>query len=146
VDLSRCAPRSPNVEMLGMVSLARTIDKARAFNADRLGDYEYNCPHDIAVFEFLGTDARTFARQVDHLQSDEAIASWVASNLLARKTFAEIAAFNNERRSWAPEPGTQSASYFYEMRRRIAPHRENLHTWFELIEYEEGHVLELSSA
>lgn len=57
--------------MLGIVALARTIDKARAFNAGRLGEYDYDCEQDVPLFEFLGTNGAEFAAKVAQLKTDE---------------------------------------------------------------------------
>src|SRR5450755_2666134 len=75
MDLTKTVPRSPKQKMLGLVSLARTIDKARAYNEGKLGEYDYDCPHDKPLFEFLGTDGATFAAKVKDLKTEEAIRS-----------------------------------------------------------------------
>ena len=56
--LHQAVPASPNELMAGLVSLARATDKARAFNAGTLGDYDYDCPHDKPLFEFLASTER----------------------------------------------------------------------------------------
>ncbi|MBV8531984.1 MAG: DUF5069 domain-containing protein, partial [Candidatus Eremiobacteraeota bacterium] len=76
--------------MAGLVSLARVVDKARASNAGSLGDYHYNCPHDKPLLEFLGVDAPTFARHVNELGSDDAIAEWVRREVLSSRREREI--------------------------------------------------------
>ena len=132
------APRSAKEKLAGLVSLKRTIDKAKAHNEGRLGEYDYDCPHDKPLFEFLGTDGDEFARKVKELESDDAIAAWVQSAFLARKTPAEIEAFNAERMRWHPEPGSHSAEYFNNLREQIAPNRPEVVTWFDLLDIDEG--------
>src|SRR6185437_13601776 len=106
MDLTKTTPRSPNEKLAGLVSLARTIDKAKAYNEGHLGDYDYDCPHDRPLFEFLGTDGPTFAAKVKALGSDGAIVAWLRSDTkLAGKSSAEIDAFNADRRRWHPDPG-----------------------------------------
>jgi hypothetical protein len=137
VNLTMTVPRSPKDKLLGLVSLKRTIDKAKAYNEGHLGEYDYDCPHDKPLFEFLGTDGDTFAAKVKELQSDDAIADWVRS-FLSRKTQAEIDAFNVERMRWHPEPGSHGAEYFNEVRERVAPGRPEVVTWFDLLDLDEG--------
>src|SRR5579863_905659 len=113
MDLTTTAPRSAKDKMAGLVSLKRTIDKARAYNDDRLGEYDYDCPHDKPLFAFLGTDAQTFARDVKELGSDEAIEARVRSQLVSNnKSQVDIDAFNAERMHWHPEPGEPGYEYF----------------------------------
>ena len=137
MDLTKQHPRSPNELMAGLVSLARTTDKARAFNAGTLGDYDYDCPHDKPLLEFLGVDGAAFAKQAQAM-NDAELERWVRDDLLAGKSKDEIEAFNESRRSWRPEPGSHSAEYFDELRRRVAPNRPEVSTWFDLLDLDEG--------
>jgi hypothetical protein len=137
MDLRNAYPRSPNEPMAGLLSLARTVDKARAFNAGTLGEYHYDCPHDKRLLRFLGIDAAAFAKRVAELGSDDRIAEWVKRNLLARTTTRDIDAFNHDSRHWQPYPGSQSEQSFLEMRRKVAPDRDDIKTWFELLDLDE---------
>ncbi|MBV8116556.1 MAG: DUF5069 domain-containing protein [Candidatus Eremiobacteraeota bacterium] len=137
MDLTTTIPRSPKDKLAGLVSLKRTIDKAKAYNEDRLGDYDYDCPHDQPLFEFLGTDAATFARKVKELDTDDGIAAWIQSEFLSKKTLAEIEAFNADRMRWHPEPGDHSYDYFVDLRNQVAPGRDDVVTWFDLLDLDE---------
>jgi Domain of unknown function (DUF5069) len=137
MDLTITAPRSAKDKLVGIVSLKRAIDKAKAYNEGHLGEYHYDCPHDKPLFEFLGTDAEEFARKVKELDSDDAIANWVQSAFLAEKTPAEIEAFNAERKRWHPDPGSQSEEYFKDLREQVAPGRPEIATWFDLLDLDE---------
>ena len=77
MDLTKTTPRSPKDKLDGLVSFKRVIDKAKAYNEGHLGEYDYDCPHDKPLFEFLGTDGATFAQKVKELDTDDAIAAWV---------------------------------------------------------------------
>ena len=101
MDLTKNYPRSPYEIMAGIVMLPRTIDKAKAHNANKLGEYHYNCPLDIAVFEFLNVSAEEFARKVKDLDTDERIEKWI--NAISKdKRKAEKQQFNNWMRHDAP--------------------------------------------
>jgi hypothetical protein len=136
MDLTTTAPRSPKEKLHGLVSLERAIDKAKAYNEGKLGEYHYDCPHDKPLFAFLGTDAQTFAEQVALLQRDDAISRWIEREFLAKKTPAEIEAFNAERMHWHPDPGTPSEQFFLAERRRLG--RDDITTWFDLLDVDEG--------
>ena len=114
----------------------RATDKARAFNAGKLGEYDYDCPHDKPLFAFLGTNGKAFARKVTELESDAAIEDWVRAEFLADKTPAAIEAFNEERRSWRPDDHSQG--YFDKLKAQVAPNRPDVTTWFDLLDLDEG--------
>jgi hypothetical protein len=138
MDLTITVPRSPKDKLAGLVSLKRVIDKAKAYNEGHLGEYDYDCPHDKPLFEFLGTNGEEFARKVKELVNDEAIAAWVQSQFLSRKRQAEIDAFNDARMHWHSEPGSKSAEYFENVRKSVAPDRPEIATWFDLLDLDEG--------
>jgi hypothetical protein len=137
MDLTTTVPRSAKDKLAGLVSLKRTIDKAKAYNEGHLGEYDYDCPHDKPLFEFLGTNGEEFARKVKELQTDEAISSWIESEFLAKKTPAQIEAFNADRMRWHPDPGSHSAEYFNDLREKLAPGRSEIVTWFDLLDLDE---------
>jgi hypothetical protein len=137
MDLTTTAPRSAKDRLAGLVSLKRVIDKAKAHNEGTLGEYDYDCPHDRPLFEFLGTNGEEFARKVRELETDDAIAKWVQSAFLSRKTPAEIEAFNAARMRWHPEPGSHSEEYFRKLREQVAPDRPEIATWFDLLDLDE---------
>jgi hypothetical protein len=136
MDLTKNYPRSAKDEMAGIVSLGRMTDKARAFNEGKLGEYHFDCPHDKPVLAFLGIDAPTFAAKVA-ASDDAAVEHWVHDDLLAGKSAQELAAFNEERRSWRPDPGSPSAGYFNDLRSQVAPDRPEIVTWFDLLDLDE---------
>jgi len=136
MDLTKNVPRSAKDKMLGLVSLKRAIDKARAYNNGKLGDYDYDCPHDKPLFEFLGTDGETFARKVKELTTDQAIGDWIQREFLSEKTSADVERFNAERMRWHPED-EQKKKYFENLREEVAPGRSDIVTWFDLLDLDE---------
>jgi hypothetical protein len=137
LNLTIAVPRSPKEKLAGLVSLARTIDKARAYNEGHLGEYDYDCPHDKPLFEFIGTDGTTFAAKVKELKTDDAIVEWVRTLPFAKKTQTQIDAFNADRMRWHPEKGSPSEEYFKGLRDKIAPGRPEIVTWFDLLDLDE---------
>ena len=53
MDLTQSFPRSPKMKMSGLVMVPRMIDKARAYNAEALGEYIFPCPLDKIILKFL---------------------------------------------------------------------------------------------
>ena len=137
MDLTRSFPRSPKETMAGVAMLPRTADKARAFDAGTLGAYKYDCPLDREVFGFLGIDQGEFARQAVALD-DRTLEEWVRSTFVAKKTSAEIEAFNLEFLADAPTPGSESEQRFLKLRESIQPGRTDVTTWPALLDLEEG--------
>lgn len=137
MDLTNSAPRSPKDKLAGLVSLKRTTDKAKAHNEGHLGEYDYDCPHDKPLFEFLGTNGDEFAAKVKEDGSDDAIAGWARSRL-AGKSQAQIDAFNDERMKWHPDPGSHGEEYFKTLRDTVAPGRHDVVTWFDVLDLDEG--------
>ena len=146
MDLTKTYPRSAKTKLGGLVSLARTIDKARAFNAGTLGEYDFDCPHDKPLFEFLEVDGPTFASHVKGLDSDQALVAWLQGESLGKKTPADIEKFNAERMRWHPEPGSPSYGYFTQVREQVAPGREEIVTWFDLLDLDEKRPVPIATS
>ena len=144
MDLRKTVPRSPKDKMLGLVSLKRTIDKAKAHNEGHLGEYDYDCPHDRPLFEFLGTNGDEFARKVQELDSDQAIAEWIQREHLRKKTPADIERFNEERMRWHPDPAHQG--HYDDLRKSVAPERDDVSTWFDLLDLDEHRPVPVATA
>ncbi len=145
MDLTHDYPRSAKVKMAGIDSLARMTDKARAAAHGNLGEYNYDCPHDKPVLAFLGVDPETFKQKAAHA-SDTDVEAWVRNDLLKGKSPAELAAFNEERENWRPDPGSQSETYFQETRESAAPGRNDIKTWFDLLDVDEKRPVEHAHA
>ncbi|SRR3989338_2050190 len=99
MDLTKKFPRSPFDALAGIVMLPRTIDKCRAFLANTLGEYHFDCPLDKPLFNFLGTNKDEFAEKVKKLKTDAKIAEWVES---FNKSQQEKDQFNNKMRHSMP--------------------------------------------
>lgn len=135
MDLTKTYPRSPNATSAGVVMLARTTDKARAHNAGTPGEYHFGCGMDRHVLAFLGTDSDTFAKTVAQLGDDEKIESW-ARERLRRKAGDEIEAFNADFAQDGPTRGSDSEKFFLSEQRRLG--RDDITSWFELLDLDEG--------
>ncbi|MZH02446.1 MAG: DUF5069 domain-containing protein [Nitrospinae bacterium] len=137
MDLSRAYPRSPKLKMSGLVHLARMIDKARAFRENKLADYIYPCPLDKIILNFLRIDSDAFAIKATD-SKDEEISEWT-KEALKNKNAAEIEFINDQILERRPD-SEDRLKYFNEVRNRIDPSREDINTWEDLIDLEEGRL------
>jgi hypothetical protein len=144
MDLTKQAPRSPYETMAGIVSLPRVIDKARANAEGTLGEYDVDCPHDRPVLELLGVGFTAFSAKIKELKYDDAaVESWARSKLAAHSP-ADIAAFNDARRAWAPDAHSQP--YFDKLHEQVAADRPDVTTWFALLDLDEGRTVPRKTA
>ena len=137
MDLSRAYPRSPKLKMSGLVQLARMIDKARAFRENKMSDYIYPCPLDKIILNFLRIDSDEFAIKAMDFSDDE-ISAW-SQEILKDKKDAELDFINDQILERRPD-SEDRLKYFYEIRNRIDPSREDINTWVDLLDLEEGRL------
>jgi hypothetical protein len=137
MDLSRTYPRSPKVKMSGLVQLARMIDKARAFRGNKMSDYIYPCPLDKIILNFLRIDFDVFAIKAVNCGDDE-ISAW-SQEILKDKNAAEIDLINDKILEFKPD-SEDRLKYFREIRNKINPSREDINTWVDLMDLEEGRL------
>jgi hypothetical protein len=136
MDLTKTYPASVRETMHGIVQLKRTIDKGKAQAAGTIGDYNYDCPMDKHLFEFLDLDGDTLLDVIKSASNDAEISEFVAPYVHA-KDDAEIETFNREWLKYAPEPGTPAEGYFLKLRSEVAPDRTDVTAWADLLDLDE---------
>jgi len=136
MDLTTGYPRSVSDKLAGIVMLARTIDKGRAKLAGTLGEYNYDCPMDKRLFDFLGTTGDEFLAVVK-AHDDAAIAQYVQDTYLSKKTPEQIETFNAKVLSHSPQDD-ESRAYFQGLLDKVAPGRSDITTWAQLLDADEG--------
>jgi hypothetical protein len=134
MDLTTSYPRSVHQKLFGVVQIARTIDKAKASAAGKIGEYHYNCPMDQAVFGFLGIDHEALLDVVKSAKSDDEIDSYIKT-FVDKKSPQEIEAWDREYVAHKPEG--ESLKYFLELRNAIAPDRTDVTSWPDLLDLDE---------
>ena len=132
-DLTQRPPRSPRVRLGGYVILPRMLDKGRAELAGTVGEYHYNCPTDQRFLEFAGVDPEALKAELAKGKGDGEILAWVQANAKHARTDAEIAAWSAFREQCAP-CDCESREFYNDEHKRIAPHREDLSTWFDYLD------------
>jgi hypothetical protein len=138
MDLTKNFPRSPLERLAGVAMLPRTIDKARARAAGKLGEYKFDCSMDRRLFESMRTDGDEFFAVVTAANDDAAIVSWFVRNGHMPHG-ADLEAHNADIERWGPK-SDESRARFEREREKIAPARPEITTWTELIDAEEGRL------
>ena len=135
-DLTKQPPRSPRVRLGGYAILLRMLDKGRALLAGNIGEYKYACPLDEQFLDFAGVDANALKKQLAAGKGDGDILKWIEAHAKHPRTGAEIEAWSawQERRA----PGNpDSRDYFNNLHKNVAPKREDVVSWFELLDVDD---------
>ncbi len=135
-DLTQRPPRSPRVRLGGYVTLPRMLDKGRALLAGKNGEYNYACPMDQRFLEFTGIDPDRLKEQLASGKGDVAILDWIQKNARHQRTEPEIAAWSAWAERRAPSDA-ESRAYFNDLHKKAAPQREDIATWFDLLDLDD---------
>jgi hypothetical protein len=135
-DLTQHPPRSPRVRLGGYATLPRLLDKGRATLAGKNGEYHYACPMDQRLFEFLGLDPEVLKQQLAAGKGDGEILEWIIASRKAGHSGAEIAAWSADQEQRVPTD-PDSRAFFNELHAKAAPHREDVATWFDLLDLDD---------
>ena len=134
MDLTKTYPRSVHDRMLGIVQLPRTIDKGKAQAYGNIGEYNYDCPMDKALFEFLGLNGDELLEVIKNAKSDAEIEAYVKP-FVDKKSADELERWNTE---WVTrKPHGESMEYFLNLRNQLAPDRTDVTTWADLLDLDE---------
>lgn len=135
-DLTQHPPRSPRVRLGGYVILPRMLDKGRAAITGKLGEYKYACPLDQRFLEFAGVDARALKQQLAAGKGDGQILAWICAKARHQRHAAEIAVWSVHQEQRAPGE-VESREYFNGLHSKAAPEREDVVTWFDLLDLDD---------
>jgi hypothetical protein len=135
-DLTQRAPRSTRVRLGGYATLPRMLDKGRAEIAGKNGEYHYNCPLDQRLLSFLGIDADALRKELAAGKGDGEILEWIQKHAKHKHSDPEIAAWSAQAEQRAPAD-VESREYFHEIHRKTAPKREDIASWFELLDVDD---------
>ena len=135
-DLTQRPPRSPRVRLGGYVILPRMLDKGRATIGGKNGEYHYACPLDQRFLEFVGVNPDALRKQLAADKSDGEVLEWIQKNAKHKRTEPEICAWSMYQAQRAPAD-TESRQFFQETHKKIAPKREDVVTWFDLLDLDD---------
>lgn len=135
-DLTQRPPRSPRTRLGGFAILPRMLDKGRAAIAETNGEYNYNCPLDQRFTTFAGIDGEAMKAQLAEGKGDGDILKWITENSTTKPTELEIAAWSQWVAQRVPED-IETRGFFNEMQSKIAPEREDIVTWFDMLDVDD---------
>lgn len=93
-DLTKQAPHSPRDRLTGFAIASRAVDKYRASQAGKLGDFHCDDPVDNLLFAFKGITGNQFKAAARGAMTYEDLGVWLQVNG-TRKTLGEIKAWSD---------------------------------------------------
>jgi hypothetical protein len=133
-DLTQRPPRSPRVKLGGLVLLPRMLDKGRAHLAGTVGEYHFNCPLDQRLTAFLAVSADDILKLLKDGKTDTEVLAWVLEN--TKRTDFEIYQWSEYQNQRSPADN-ESREYLSEMVKKVAPDREDVITWFDVLDLDD---------
>jgi hypothetical protein len=135
-DLTKRAPRSPRVRLGGYAMLPRMLDKGRATVANKHGEFHYNCPLDQHLVNFVGFDPDALKDQLAAGKSDAEVLAWIESTSKTKPNAVQIAAWSAFQDQRGPTD-LESRQFFNDYHSKLAPHREDVATWFDILDIDD---------
>jgi hypothetical protein len=135
-DLTQRPPRSPRQRLGGFAILPRALDKGRATIAGKNGEYHYACPLDTRFFEFTGINPEELKEQLSAGKGDGEILNWITQNSKTKPDAVKVAAWSELMENRAPAD-VESRQFFNEQHAKNGPLREDIVTWFDLLDLDD---------
>lgn len=135
-DLTQHPPRSARVRLGGYAMLPRSIDKARAKSAGKLGEYLFPNPFDKWLLEFVGIDADAFQAFVTQAKTDTEILAWVNANAKPHRAEWEIVAWTSWLENLAPG-NVRRHRMFADQLAEHAPERDDIRTLMDRLDFDD---------
>jgi len=135
-DLTQHPPRSPRVRLGGFAHLPRLLDKARATNAGRQGEYVYGAMMDRHFFSFSGITAEALLATVQTGKTDTEMLAWVLAHLQPVRSPAEIAQWSAWFETLAPASAAGHA-WLAEKIKGYGPQRDDIRTYCDHLDLDD---------
>jgi hypothetical protein len=136
-DLTKRPPRSPRCRLGGYVILPRVLDKGRAAIAGTNGEFNYDAPLDQHIKNFLGLDFAALKDQLATGKGDGEILEWVNANAKHSRAPWEIEQWSSFMDRRGPSGDVETLEFFAEAVGKFAKEREDLKTWFDLVDLDD---------
>ena len=104
--------------------------------AGKNGDYHYNCPLDQRFFEYIGLSADALKTELATGKGDGEILDWITAHATIKRNAAEIKAWSALQEERVPTD-IDSRQYFNDLHAKTAPKREDIATWFDLLDVDD---------
>ena len=112
------------------------LDKGRATIAGKNGEYNYACPLDQRFLDFVGVKPNALKKQLAAGKGDTEILHWIQQNATHKRSEPEIHAWSAYAEQRAPAD-IESRKFFHGVHAKIAPKREDIATWFDLLDLDD---------
>jgi hypothetical protein len=137
-DLTQRPPRSPRVRLGGYVLLPRILDKGRASVAGKIGEFRYGAKAmDRHFFNFVGIDPDALKDELARGGSDLEVLTWIQSNAKHQRQPWEIAAWSEYHLRRVPDSDAETLTDFADAVKKFNPAREDINTWFDLLDVDD---------
>ncbi len=136
-DLTQRPPRSVRCRLGGYAILPRMIDKGRAEIAGKNGEFNYNCPLDQHVVNFIGFDPAALREQLAAGNGDGEILAWMNENAQHKRTPWEIETWSDYMQRRGPDSDAETLEYFAEAVGKFSKTREDIKSWAELLDLDD---------
>jgi Domain of unknown function (DUF5069) len=118
----------------GYVILPRMLDKGRAELAGKAGEYHFSCPLDHRFLTYTGLAAEDILQLLKEGKSDSEILAWIREHV--KQNDWEIFSWSQYHLQRGPSDN-ESRQYFNETLQKIAPERDDITTWFDLLDIDD---------
>ncbi len=136
-DLTQRPPRSARCRLGGYVLLPRMLDKGRAAIAGTNGEYNYNCPLDQHLVNFLGFDAEALRAELATGKGDGEILEWLKTNAQHKHTPWEIEQWSDYQQRRGPDSDAETLTMFAERVGAMSKTREDIKTWGDMLDLDD---------
>jgi hypothetical protein len=136
-DLTQRPPRSARCRLGGYVLLPRMLDKGRATLAHTNGEYNYNCPLDQHIVNFLRFDAEALREQLASGKGDGEILEWLTAHAKNKRTPWEIEQWSEYQQRRGPDSDAETLAMFAEKVGSFSQTREDIKTWGDLLDLDD---------
>ena len=136
-DLTQRPPRSSRCRLGGYAILPRMIDKGRAEIAGKDGEFNYNCPLDQHVVNFLGFDPAGLRKELEAGKGDGEILAWVNENAKQKRSPWEIEQWSDYMERRGPDGDAETLQYFSEAVGKFSKTREDIRSWADLLDLDD---------
>jgi hypothetical protein len=112
------------------------LDKGRALIAGTIGEYKYACPLDQRFLDFAGIDPEALKEELTEGKGDGEILTWILEHSKTKPSELAIQTWSEWAGRRVPAD-IESRQYFNEMQSKLAPTREDIVTWFDMLDLDD---------
>jgi hypothetical protein len=136
-DLTKRPPRSSRCRLGGYAILPRMLDKGRAEIAGTNGEFNYNCPLDQHIVNFLGFDPEALRAQLGANKGDGEILDWLNANAKHKRAPWEIEQWSDYMQRRGPDSDAETLQYFTDAVGKFTKTREDIKGWADLLDLDD---------